>query len=137
MRQIPKGDQSSLRQSGEKADRVGSLQSQNGTADRAGTIHQTGGHLCDQPRAGELSKIPKSTGTMRNTKRILVIYYIAFFAVVVLGKLLALPFFAGLGWGTILFIATIPVIATLGIGFLIFLILCVWYLVNDKSKWEE
>ncbi len=74
---------------------------------------------------------------MKTAKRLLATYYIAFLAVIVLGKLIGAQFFAGLSWWTVLFIGLIPLLATIGIGFLIFLFLCMWYLVNDKSKWEE
>jgi hypothetical protein len=74
---------------------------------------------------------------MKNAKKLLIIYYVAFFCVVVLGKVTGAPVFASLTWATIFIIGCMPVIATVGIGFLIFLFLCVWYAVNDPSKWEE
>lgn len=74
---------------------------------------------------------------MTSLKKLLIIYYVAFFCIVVLGKVTGAPVFAGLGWWSIVFIGCIPVIATIGIGFVIFLFLCVWYAVNDPSKWEE
>lgn len=74
---------------------------------------------------------------MNAAKRLLATYYIAFFAVIVLGKLIGSQFFAGLSWFSIFLIGLMPPIAMVGIGFMIFLFLCVWYLINDRSKWEE